>query len=158
MSTWQEFAEQAPELAARVRARLETFQHHVLATLRRDGSPRVSGTEVGWRGPDLTLGSMPGARKAVDLRRDARFALHANPGAAEDMIGGVDVKLAGRAVEVTGDEHRAWVAEAKPPSADSHLFRLDLTEVTTTGVSEDQTHLVITAWTPGGGVRTTKRA
>ncbi|MER6989359.1 pyridoxamine 5'-phosphate oxidase family protein [Saccharopolyspora hirsuta] len=158
MSTWQEFAEQAPEMAARVRARLEASQHHVLATLRRDGSPRVSGTEVGWRGPDLTVGSMPGSRKAVDLQRDARFALHANPGAPEDMTNGVDVKLAGRAVEVTGDEQRAWVEEVEPPSPDSHLFRLELTEVTTTGVSEDQTHLVITHWTPTDGVRTFKRA
>ncbi|KAA5836275.1 pyridoxamine 5'-phosphate oxidase family protein [Saccharopolyspora hirsuta] len=157
MSTWQEFAEQAPEMAARVRARLESFQHHVLATLRRDGSPRVSGTEVAWRGPDLTFGSMPGSRKAADLLRDARFALHANPGAPEDIMGGVDVKLAGRAVEVTGDEHRAWIEEVKPPSPDSHLFRLELTEVTTTGVSEDQTHLAITRWTPAGGVQTFKR-
>ncbi|MDA3644646.1 pyridoxamine 5'-phosphate oxidase family protein [Saccharopolyspora indica] len=157
MSTWQEFAERTPELAARVRARLEAFQHHVLATLRRDGAPRVSGTEVAWRGPDLVFGSMPGSRKAVDLQRDGRFALHANPGAPEDMMGGVDVKLAGRAVEVTGDEHRAWVEEVGPPSPDSHLFRLDLTEVTTTGVAEDQTHLVITRWTPTEGVRIFKR-
>ncbi|WP_093150906.1 pyridoxamine 5'-phosphate oxidase family protein [Saccharopolyspora antimicrobica] len=158
MSTWQEFAEQAPELAAQVRARLEAFRHHVLATLRRDGSPRVSGTEVAWRGPDLVFGSMPGSRKAVDLRRDARFALHANPGVPEDMMGGVDVKLAGRAVEVTGDEHRAWVEEVQPPSQDSHLFRLDLAEVTTTGVAEDQIHLAITRWTPTEGIRVYKRA
>ncbi|MER5393385.1 pyridoxamine 5'-phosphate oxidase family protein [Saccharopolyspora sp. NPDC002686] len=158
MSTWQEFAEEAPEMAAQVRARLEASQHHVLATLRRDGSPRVSGTEVAWRGPDLVLGSMPQSRKAVDLQRDARFALHANPGSPEDMMGGVDVKLAGRAEEVTADEQRAWVDEVKPPSTESHLFRLDITEATTTGVSEDQTHLVITTWTPGGGTRTFKRA
>ncbi|GAA4611123.1 pyridoxamine 5'-phosphate oxidase family protein [Saccharopolyspora hordei] len=158
MATWQEFAESAPELAERVRARLAAHQHHVLATLRRDGAPRVSGTEVSWRGPDLVLGSMPGARKALDLRRDGRFALHANPGSAEDLIGGVDAKLAGRAVEVTGEEHRAWVEEAGPPSPDSHLFRLDLTEVTTTGVAADQTHLVITHWTPERGVRTFQRA
>lgn len=155
MTTWQEFAEQAPELAKTARAQLEAAKHHVLATLRRDGSPRVSGTEVGWRGPDLTLGSMPGARKALDLRRDPRFALHANPG--DGSMAGPDVKIAGRAVEVTGDEQRAWVEEVEPPSADSHLFRLELTEVTTTGVSDDQTHLVIQHWTPAEGTRTFNR-
>lgn len=155
MTTWLEFAEQAPELAKTARAQLEAAKHHVLATLRRDGSPRVSGTEVGWRGPDLTLGSMPGSRKALDLRRDPRFALHANPG--DGSMAGPDVKIAGRAIEVTGDERRAWVEEVKPPSEDSHLFRLEVTEVTTTGVSDDQTHLVIQHWTPAEGARTFKR-
>ncbi|MEV0050287.1 pyridoxamine 5'-phosphate oxidase family protein [Saccharopolyspora shandongensis] len=155
MTSWQEFAEQAPELAESVRARLEAAKHHVLATLRRDGSPRVSGTEVSWLGPELTLGSMPGARKALDLRRDPRFALHTNPD--DGSMAAPDAKIAGRAVEVTGDELRAWVEEAKPPSEDSHLFRLDLTEVTTTGLSDDHTHLVIRHWTPAEGLRTFKR-
>ncbi|MEV6231932.1 pyridoxamine 5'-phosphate oxidase family protein [Saccharopolyspora shandongensis] len=156
MTSWQEFAEQAPELAESVRARLEAAKHHVLATLRRDGSPRVSGTEVSWRGPDLTMGSMPGARKALDLRRDPRFALHTNPD--DGSMAAPDAKIAGRAVEVTDDELRAWVEEAKPPSEDSHLFRLDLTEVTTTGLADDRTHLVIRHWTPAEGLRTFKRA
>ncbi|MEV5536986.1 pyridoxamine 5'-phosphate oxidase family protein [Saccharopolyspora shandongensis] len=155
MTSWQEFAEQAPELAESVRARLEAAKHHVLATLRRDGSPRVSGTEVSWLGPELTLGSMPGARKALDLRRDPRFALHTNPD--DGSMSAPDAKIAGRAVEVTGDELRAWVEEVKPPSEDSHLFRLDLTEVTTTGLADDHTHLVIRHWTPAEGLRTFKR-
>ncbi|MGP4021650.1 pyridoxamine 5'-phosphate oxidase family protein [Saccharopolyspora sp. 5N708] len=155
MTTWQEFAAEAPELAETVRARLEAARHHVLATLRLDGSPRVSGTEVAWRGPDLTLGSMPGSKKALDLRRDARFALHANPG--DGSMTGPDVKLAGRAIEITGDEQRAWVEEVNPPSPESHLFRLNLTEITTTGVSDDQTHLVIHHWTPTKGTQTFNR-
>lgn len=155
MTNWQEFAASAPELSETVRERFSATKHHVLATLRRDGSPRVSGSEIHWHGPDLVIGSMPGARKALDLRRDARFALHANPGDGSMSV--PDVKIAGRAVEVTGDDHRAWVEEAGPPSDDSHLFRLDLTEVTTTGVSDDQTHLVIHHWTPTTGIRTIQR-
>jgi pyridoxamine 5'-phosphate oxidase-like protein len=156
MTTWQQFAAEAPELANTVRARLEATKHHVLATLRLDGSPRVSGTEVGWRGPDLTLGSMPGARKALDLRRDGRFALHANPG--DGSMTTPDVKISGRAVEVTGADQQTWVEEVRPPSEDSHLFRLELTEVVTTGVSDDQTHLVIQLWRPGQPVQTFRRA
>jgi hypothetical protein len=156
MATWQQFTDEAPDLARTVRARFEAASHHVLATLRRDGSPRVSGTEVAWRGPDLTLGSMPGARKALDLRRDGRCAIHANPG--DGSMADPDVKISGRAIEVHGDEHRAWGAEAQPPSPDSHLFRLDLAEVVTTGVSEDQTHLVITLWTESRGVVTFRRS
>lgn len=155
MTGWQEFAEQAPELASAARARLESMRHHVLATLREDGSPRVSGTEAGWYGGDLTFGSMPGARKARDLQRDGRFALHANPG--DGTLSEPDVKISGVAVEVTGDEQAAWVAEVQPPQTDAHLFRCAITEVVTTKVADDQTHLVITSWTPDRGVRVFKR-
>lgn len=157
MTTWQQFAEQAPDLAASARAQFTAQQHHVLATLRADGSPRVSGTEVSWYGPDLTIGSMPGARKALDLRRDARFALHANPGDGALGEPNADVKITGRAREVTGDEQRAWFEAVQPPDADSHLFRLLLTEVVTTGVSADETHLVIRHWTAEHGERTFRR-
>ncbi|RRO13697.1 pyridoxamine 5'-phosphate oxidase family protein [Saccharopolyspora rhizosphaerae] len=156
MTGWQEFTEQAPELAQTARARLESARHHVLATLRADGSPRVSGTEVGWYRGDLVLGSMPGARKARDLQRDGRFAVHANPG--DGSMAEPDVKLSGTATEVTGDEQAAWVAEVGPPQDDAHLFRCALNEVVTTTVSEDETHLVITSWTPEHGVRVFKRA
>src|SRR5690349_4899851 len=99
MTTWQEFDREAPGLADAVRARFVAHKHHVLATVRADGSPRVSGTEVQFREDgELTLGSMWRAVKALDLRRDARFALHANPGSGS-MEGG-DAKLAGRAVEI----------------------------------------------------------
>src|SRR3977135_3922671 len=114
MATWEEFSAEAPELAARVRRAFEATKHHVLATLRRDGSPRVSGTEVDFRGPDLALGSMGGARKAADLRRDGWFALHANPG---DDLGEGDLKVAGYALEMTP-------GEGDPEG--SHLFVLDL--------------------------------
>ncbi|HZD38745.1 MAG TPA: pyridoxamine 5'-phosphate oxidase family protein, partial [Actinomycetes bacterium] len=56
MATWEQFTSEAPELAAAVRARFEATKHHVLATVRRDGSPRVSGTEVDFHGPDLIVG------------------------------------------------------------------------------------------------------
>lgn len=158
MSDWQEFTTRAPELAATVRGRLEAARHHVLATLRADGSPRVSGTEVAWHREQLTIGSMPAARKARDLQRDARLALHCNPGEGSMTGAEADVKLSGTAIEVTGDSHAAWLAEVQPPDAASHVFRLDLTEVVSTAVAEDQTHLVITLWTPEDGLREFRRA
>jgi len=45
MPTWSDFEAAAPELAARVRERLGAHAHKTLATVRRDGSPRISGTE-----------------------------------------------------------------------------------------------------------------
>ena len=114
MATWQEFTEAAPALADAVRARLTAHRHHVLATLRADGSPRVSGTEVETFRGLLVLGSMPGARKVRDLHRDPRYALHSNPG-HHTMEGG-DAKISGRARELTGEEKVSisGVAALKP--------------------------------------------
>ena len=158
MATWRQFSEEAPELAAAVQARLEATKHHVLATLRRDGSPRVSGTEVDFSGDDLTLGSMWEAVKARDLQRDGRFALHANPG--DGTMAGGDAKLSGVAVELGDDGKRAYEEQraneehaneerASPPEP-YHLFRLDLAEVVLTSLHPDGDRLVIETWRPGG--------
>jgi hypothetical protein len=157
MSTarWEEFAAEAPELAAAVLARFEAARHHVLATLRSDGSPRVSGTEVGFNGGDLTLGSMYGAVKARDLRRDGRFALHANPG--DGSMEGGDAKVGGVAEEVLGEELAPYADEQTPPGS-FHLFRLHLAEAVLTSVHPDGDRLVIESWRPGDGVVRRERA
>ena len=149
MTTWDEFAAEAPELAASVRARFEAEKHHVLATVRADGSPRVSGTEVGFRNGQLYLGSMAGAWKAKDLQRDPRCAIHAHTG--DGSLAGGDAKLAGRAVEVT-DEAVLREHGVQPPA---HLFLLDLTEVVLTTVAGDR--LAILSWRPGRPVRRDER-
>lgn len=149
MTSWQQFAEDAPQIAADVRRRLAASRHHVLATLRRDGSPRVSATELHWRDDRLELWSMPGSRKALDLRADGRFSVHAQPG--EASMADPDVKFSGVAVEVTDpDARRRWIEQAGPASTESHLFAVDLTEVVTTAVDED--HLLIKLWRPTRGV------
>ena len=147
MATWQLFDQQAPQLAEVVRARLEAAETHVLASLRRDGSPRVSGTEVFWHGHDLLIGSMDGAVKAGDLLRDSRFALHAHPASA-----GGDAKLSGRAFEIVDPEElRAITGHTQPPGP-ARFFRLDLAETVTTAVGDDQQHLLIRRWRPEEGV------
>jgi Pyridoxamine 5'-phosphate oxidase len=147
MATWQEFAEAEPRLARAVRKRFEATKHHVLATVRSDGSPRVSGTEVAFHGPDLVLGSMWEAKKALDLQRDGKFALHANPGDGS-MTGG-DAKIAGRAVEVTDPADLQGFGDASQPPEPFHLFRLNLEEVVLTSISSDGQALVIETWRPG---------
>lgn len=117
-------------------------EHATMATIRRDGSPRTSGTEVEFRDDGLWLGSMPGARKAMDLRRDPRLALHCpTEDAPEDDPGswGGDAKIADRAVEIANQD-----------AADgSHRFWIDVYEVVLTRVAESGDHLVIEAWHPG---------
>jgi hypothetical protein len=155
MASWEEFERQAPELAATARRLLDAYRHKVLATLRKDGSPRVSGVETSFRDGELWMGSMPGAVKALDLRRDPRMAIHVTSRApeGEDPSGWEgDLKLSGRAVEITD----AGVLDSFGlPQADSHLFRIDLAEVAWVRVDGDE--LAIEAWREGTEVRRTRR-
>lgn len=155
MTTWKRFEMEAPELAAPARARFEATKHHVLATLRRDGSPRVSASEVDlWR-DELVLGSMFEAHKARDLQRDPRCAVHANPG--DDSTEGDDVKLAGRAVEADDDIKAAYVGDAPETPQPFHLFTVELAEVVLTGLHPDGDRLVIRRWRPGAPIERFER-
>lgn len=138
--SWPRFVAEAPDLAARVEARLRSSKHHILATLRRDGSPRVSGTEVDFRATgELAIGTGSEAVKARDLQRDSRFALHAHPG--DGSLDGGDAKLAGRAVAIEHDD------------GDHSVFQFDLEEVVLTSLNEARDRLVIESWRPGEPVK-----
>ena len=142
MPSWSDFEAAAPELAARVRERLDAHRHKTIATIRADGAPRISGIEAQVEGGELWIGSDRDALKARDLLRDPRFALDsgsddppADPGQASSWAG--DAKLAGIAVE--------------EPRPDHVRFRLDIREASTVRVDGDK--LVIDVWNPGRGVR-----
>ena len=99
MATWSEFESAAPELAARVRERFDAHKHKTMATVRRDGSPRISGTETEFSEGELWIGSMWKAVKALDLQRDPRFAIHsATFDPDKDWPG--EAKVAGVAEEI----------------------------------------------------------
>ncbi len=115
MPSWSDFEAAAPELAARVRERLDAHVHKTLATVRRDGSPRISGTETRFADGELWIGSMWQALKALDLQRDPRFALHS--GSDEPDEWGGDAKLAGVVEEIT-DPERIGRSTARPRPAD----------------------------------------
>ncbi|MCX4233966.1 pyridoxamine 5'-phosphate oxidase family protein [Streptomyces ortus] len=154
-SNWAAFVAAEQDFARTVEERFAGFTHHVVATLRRDGSPRTSGLEVRFLNGELWLGMMPDSLKALDLRRDPRFALQANPGPGTEPAGG-DVRIAGRAVEVQDPAEKAGYSEEVKPPEPFHLFRTELTEVVRTYV-EDDTYLVVQIWQPGVPVRTLRR-
>ena len=83
MTSWLEFAQQAPEFAKFGEARLKNGVAY-LGTLRADGSPRVHPvTPI--IGEHLFVFMEPGSPKGKDLQRDARYALHC---AVENSDGG----------------------------------------------------------------------
>ncbi len=142
MTAWREFEAAEPEFAQRVRALFDAHKHKTLATLRADGSPRISGIETKFADGELTFGSMPDARKGADLRRDPRLALHS---ATVDPVDGSEAdwpgeaKISGRAID-TGDG-----------------FRVDVAEVVHTHLNPAATLLVVEWWTPEGGLRKVER-
>jgi len=156
MSSWSEFEAEAPALATRVRARLDAHTHKTIATVRSNGSPRISGTEIEFRDGELWIGSMWQARKARDLQRDPRFALHSGSDDPPDWPG--DAKLAGVAEEIVDPERGKEAGGDEAPRGPSHLFRLDLHEVSTVALNDERNALVIEVWTPERGVRTIKRS
>jgi Pyridoxamine 5'-phosphate oxidase len=156
MPTWEEVSTTAPELAAAVRKRFDAHKHKALATLRRDGSPRISGTEVSFRDGELWLGMMDRSVKALDLRRDPRLAVH-SPMLDEEMAEG-DAKIAGRAVEVTDPAVKQAQMTGGEPPGPFHLFRVDVTEVVRITLGGDPPdHLVIESWHEGRGLERVER-
>jgi hypothetical protein len=149
MATWHEVRQQAPGLAREVEERFAVRKHATLATLRADGSPRISGTEVEFTPEAVALGSMPGARKAADLRRDPRFALHSpsvDPPEDDPSAWAGEAKLAGTAVD----------QGALPGTPSGDRFVLDVREVVLTRVEGDQ--LVIRSWHEGRGEQVVRRS
>jgi hypothetical protein len=158
MASWSEIEAAAPELAARARATFDAHRHKVLATLRRDGSPRISGIEASFTDGELWLGMMSGSRKVLDLRRDPRLALHSAsvdpPDDPTTWTG--DAKLSGRAVEVEDPELLARLGGGDEGEG-AHLFRVDVTELVHIRVGDPADHLVIDLWQEGKGLSRRQR-
>lgn len=147
MATWQEIEKDAPEFAERVRTVFESGTNKTIATLRRDGSPRISGSELKFEAGEVTLGMMDGSRKLADVRRDPRIAIHSPtiepPSEVSAWTG--DAKMAGRVV--------AMAAPAKDAQPGAGYFRVDITEVVLTYVDVAKEDLVVESWHEGTGWR-----
>jgi hypothetical protein len=168
MTSWSDVCAAVPDLAERGEAILTATTNAVLGTLRADGSPRLSGIDpTVWDG-EIWLGSMPGARKGDDLRRDPRLSLHGIPWESRKVKDGAtdpgegDVKVTGRAVPVTDPEaFRRFVAHFSgergfDPPEPFDLFTVDVESVVVIAVADDQ--LVVDRWSPAGGRVTVARS
>jgi Pyridoxamine 5'-phosphate oxidase len=148
VTAWRDVEQSDPEFAERVRVLFDAHRHKTLATLRADGSPRISGIETVFEDGELTFGSMPHARKGADLRRDPRFALHS---ATIDPVDGSEAQWPGEA-KISG---RA--VAAGPATEDGDRFSADIAEVVHTHLNEEATLLVVEWWTPAHGLRRIER-
>lgn len=161
MVSWNEFKNVEPDFAERVRRLFDAGRHKTIATLRADGSPRISGIECEFTDEgQLRFGSMIGARKGDDMRRDPRFALHGptfHPEVGKESEWSGEAKVAGKAVHggpIFGEDDDGD-AEREPHG---EWFVADIERVTVTGLNPEATLLVVEWWTPDGGLQRAERA
>jgi len=154
MATWSEIVAAAPDLAAAVQARFEAGRHKTIATLRADGSPRISGIECEFVDGHLRFGSMDGARKLADLLRDPRFALH---GPTEHPVEGQEADWPGE-VKVAGRARRVDTPDSPDTPDAGTQFEADITEVVFTHLDDAASILIVEWWTPSGGLQRVERA
>lgn len=147
MASWAEFEAAEPGFASRVRKLMSARKHLTMATLRRDGSPRISGTEVEFADGQLRIGSMSRAVKAMDLRRDGRVAVH----------GPTSDPPVGNAAGWKGEAKIAGTAREVDSGDDSHRFVIDIQEAVITRLNEAGNRLVVESWNPERGYRTMER-
>ena len=140
MTSWQGFAAAEPQLAALVRKSFAVRKHCTLATLRADGAPRISGTEVEFGESDVVLGMMPQSMKAKDLTRDPRVAVHSP---TVDPID--ETHWAGEA------NFSGIVARLDRDDPGALWFRVELTSVVFTGLTDAGDALRIQLWRPEQG-------
>ena len=159
MASWQEFTEEAPQIAeVFVRRHAATGNLCLLGTLRSDGYPRISPIEPRIFEGRLVIAGMPGTTKFRDLGRDPRFCLHT--ATVDPHVGDGDVKLWGDVENLRDrDLHQRFA---------DNLFALtgfdlrgrefdpfyvaDLTGASSVEVRDGR--LAITIWKPGEPVRT----
>lgn len=161
MSSWDDVVAASPDLAATVRRRFDAHGLGILATLRSDGSPRLSGIEPLFSNGELWLGMMDASLKALDLRRDARCSLHSAT-IDKDVRDG-DAKITGTAVEVTDEMDKAdfmrrfreETGNAPPDDMPFVLFTVDVEELAF--IRPEGDHLVIGSWSGRHGTRSRER-
>jgi hypothetical protein len=146
MASWHEIEADAPDFARRVRERFASGTNKTIATLRRDGSPRITAIECEFENGEVSMGMMGRSMKLLDVRRDPRIALHSPtiepPKDASKWLG--DAKLAGVLVEIPEPPDN--------PHEGAGFFKLDVREVALTYVTGDPPDtLVVESWHPGRG-------
>jgi hypothetical protein len=162
MTTWKEFTERAPRIAAIfTRRHAATGNLCLLATLRSDGFPRISPIEPTIFEDQLWIVGMPDTTKFRDLGRDPRFCLHT--ATVDTDVKDGDAKLWGvvRDVRDKALQQRWTTALFEETGFDirglefDHFYAADLTGAAAVEVSGG--HMDVTVWKPGEPERVVRK-
>ncbi len=158
MAEWNDFALGAPRIAEIfVRRHAATGNLCFLATVRSDGSPRISPMEPRIFEGRLVLVGMPNTLKFRDLARDPRFSLHT--ATVDPYVGDGDAKLWGEAKNLQDEDLHARFAKDLFEESGFDLrgrafdpfYVADLAGASSVEFRDGQ--LTITIWKPGQGER-----
>lgn len=162
MVTWNDFAQGAPRIAEIfVRRHSATKKLCLLATIRSDGSPRISPMEPRLFEGQMVLVGMPDTAKFRDLDRDPRFCLHT--ATVDPSVGDGDVKLWGEARNLQDkDMHQRFATDLfqeigmdlRGQEFDP-FYVADITSASSLELEDDR--LKITIWKPGEQARVVTR-
>ena len=125
MVTWKEFAAAAPELAEAGRSLLTQFGVGLafLATVRKDGAPRLHPVCPVLSNDRLFVLITPASPKRHDLHRDGRYALQTFP---QPKPGSDEFYLAGQAVLVEDAATRDAILRDAKHMADASEIPFEL--------------------------------
>jgi hypothetical protein len=130
MATWNDFEKAAPEMAAAGRRMLHQFGPGLgyLATVRRDGGPRVHPICPVLHDGRL-YGLIASSPKQADLLRDGRYALHTFPCKDVDDEFYVTGRARRRGEDLAEAVRATFLATGATSTNDEMLFELDLEHV-----------------------------
>jgi pyridoxamine 5'-phosphate oxidase-like protein len=155
---WAEFELVAPNLAAAARQRLSSPRIALLGTVRADGAPRISPIEPYITGTQLLFGAMVWSRKATDLSRDPRLALHSTLTGPD--TGESEIKLYGIAVAADPAARAAcpdgwWAAHGNDRAV---VFAVDINEASLIEWDVAVAELTVSTWSSSRGLQVRHRS
>ena len=151
---WSELERRQPGLADLGRQRLLDPGVVLVATIRRDGTPRVSPVEPLVMDGDLWLSMLWQSTKAADLIRDPRVLVHGvitnrDGREGEFKVRGHARSEKDRAVQWRYGEAVAQALGWKPEAGQFHLFAVDIDHVSYLRYDEPTGDQYVTQWPPG---------
>lgn len=151
---WSDMESSQPRLAALARKRLTGPGVVLVATIRRDGTPRLSPVEPLLLDGDLWLSMMWQSRKARDLLRDPRILVHSVIASRDGADGELKLRGTARAENDPAVQRRyAGIVAASlgwsPEPGWFHLFAVDIASVTFISYDEATGDQHVAMWPPG---------
>ena len=120
MAAWAQFAAAAPAIAALGLKQFEKFHIAYLATVRKDGAPRVHPVSPIIADGRLFVATAPTSPKRLDQVRDGRYVIHALPGKND-----AEFLIRGRSRRVRDEATQAAVTDAAGHTVRDHDWILE---------------------------------
>jgi hypothetical protein len=152
---WSDLVARQPRLADTGRTKLLERGVVLVATIRRDGTPRISPVEPFVLDGELWLSMMRGSTKARDLLRDPRILVHSVITTRDGGEGEFKVRGSARP-EADPDVHQRYAAAVwdslgwRPVPGEFHLFAVEIDDITFIRYDDATGDQFVTRWPSGG--------